>query len=109
MFILNTTIGVIEGTLNGFPFLDAPFVILDEPTAALDLISEYEIYKNFDEITKDKTSIYISHRMGSCRFCNDIIVFDNGHIVERGDHEQLLNLDGYYTKMWNAQAQYYMK
>lgn len=89
-------------------YKDAPFVILDEPTAALDPMSEYEIYKNFDAIVKDKTSIYISHRMSSCRFCDDIIVFDNGHIVERGNHEQLLNLDGYYTKMWNAQAQYYM-
>lgn len=88
-------------------YKDAPFVILDEPTAALDPISEYEIYSRFDEMVKDKTSIYISHRMSSCRFCNDIIVFDNGRIVERGSHEKLLKRDGYYAALWNAQAQYY--
>lgn len=88
-------------------YKDAPFVILDEPTAALDPISEFEIYSKFDEMVKDKTSIYISHRMSSCRFCNDIIVFDNGRIVERGGHEDLLKRNGYYAALWNAQAQYY--
>lgn len=88
-------------------YKDAPFVILDEPTAALDPISEFEIYSKFDEMVKDKTSIYISHRMSSCRFCNDIIVFDSGRIVERGSHENLLKRDGYYAALWNAQAQYY--
>lgn len=88
-------------------YKDAPFVILDEPTAALDPISEYEIYKRFDEMVEDKTSIYISHRMSSCRFCNDILVFEQGKIVERGSHEQLLKQDGCYTKLWNAQAKYY--
>jgi ABC-type multidrug transport system fused ATPase/permease subunit len=88
-------------------YKDAPFVILDEPTAALDPISEYEIYSKFDEMVKNKTSIYISHRMSSCRFCDDIIVFDNGRIVERGSHEKLIDKDGYYSKLWNAQAQYY--
>ncbi|BBF42222.1 ABC transporter, ATP-binding protein [Lachnospiraceae bacterium KM106-2] len=89
-------------------YKDAPFVILDEPTAALDPISEYEIYTRFDEMVKDKTSIYISHRMSSCRFCDDIIVFDQGNIVERGNHEELLGRNGNYAKLWNAQAKYYV-
>lgn len=88
-------------------YKDASFVILDEPTAALDPISEYEIYSKFDEMVNGKTSIYISHRMSSCRFCNDIIVFDNGRIVERGSHDKLLKRNGQYAALWNAQAQYY--
>ena len=88
-------------------YKEAPFVILDEPTAALDPISEQEIYERFDEMVKDKTSIYISHRMSSCRFCNEIMVFDKGKIVERGSHEELLARDGHYADLWNAQAQYY--
>ena len=88
-------------------YKDAPYVILDEPTAALDPVSEYEIYKGFDAMVQDKTSIYISHRMSSCRFCPNIIVFDMGEIVETGSHDDLLKLDGVYSTMWNAQAQYY--
>lgn len=91
-------------------YKDAPFVILDEPTAALDPISEYEIYSKFDELVKDKTSIYISHRMSSCRFCDDIIVFDNGRIVQRGKHDDLMQEeDMLYANLWNAQAQYYVE
>ena len=82
-------------------------MILDEPTAALDPISEAEVYAGFDEMVKDKTSIYISHRMSSCRFCNDILVFQNGTIVERGSHEKLLKKGGEYAALWRAQAQYY--
>lgn len=88
-------------------YKDAPLVILDEPTAALDPISEAEIYAGFDEMVKDKTSIYISHRMSSCRFCDDIIVFDKGQIAERGSHEALLSAGGQYARLWNAQAKYY--
>jgi len=88
-------------------YKDAPFVILDEPTAALDPVSEYEIYSKFDELVKDKTSIYISHRMSSCRFCDDIIVFHEGRIVERGNHEKLMKENNMYSRLWNAQAQYY--
>ena len=88
-------------------YKDAPFVILDEPTSALDPISEYEIYKRFDEMVQDKTSMYISHRMSSCRFCDNILVFDNGQIVEQGNHEKLLAQGGVYSELWNAQAQYY--
>ncbi len=88
-------------------YKDEPFVVLDEPTAALDPVSEAQVYAGFHEMVKDKTSIYISHRMSSCRFCDDIIVFDQGRIVERGSHEELLAGQGQYAKMWNAQAKYY--
>ena len=88
-------------------YKDAPFVILDEPTSALDPVAEYEIYQHFDKMVQDKTSIYISHRMSSCRFCDNILVFDEGQIVERGSHEQLIKEGGLYSELWNAQAQYY--
>lgn len=88
-------------------YQDAPFVILDEPTAALDPISEAEIYERFHEMVHDKTSIYISHRMSSCRFCDQIVVFEQGQIVERGSHETLLQNEGTYHDLWTAQAQYY--
>ena len=90
-------------------YKDAPFVVLDEPTAALDPLSEYEIYSRFDALVRDKTSIYISHRMSSCRFCQDILVFQEGRLVERGSHETLLEAKGLYASLWNAQAQYYVK
>jgi ATP-binding cassette subfamily B protein len=89
-------------------YKDAPFVILDEPTAALDPISEYEIYTKFNLIIGSKTAIYISHRLSSCRFCDTIAVFDHGNIIEFGTHEALLeNKAGKYYELWNAQAQYY--
>lgn len=89
-------------------YKDAPFVVLDEPTAALDPLAEYDIYKRFHEIVKNKTAIYISHRLSSCRFCDDIAVFHEGQIIQRGSHEQLLaNKEGKYYELWNAQAQYY--
>ena len=90
-------------------YKDAPFVVLDEPTAALDPISEAEVYTRFHEMVKDKTSIYISHRMASCRFCDDIVVFEDGRIVERGSHEELLARQGQYAGMWHAQAKYYVE
>ncbi|MBP5451691.1 MAG: ABC transporter ATP-binding protein, partial [Treponema sp.] len=88
-------------------YKDAPFVIMDEPTSALDPVAEYEIYQRFDQMVEGKTSIYISHRMSSCRFCDNIIVFDEGKIVEQGSHDQLMNNEGLYRELWNAQAQYY--
>lgn len=88
-------------------YKDAPIVILDEPTAALDPISEEEIYHKFDTLVQQKTAIYISHRMSSCIFCNQIIVFNNGQIEEIGTHESLLQKQGLYFQMWNAQAKYY--
>ena len=88
-------------------YKDAPVVILDEPTAALDPVSEYEIYSRFGEMTAGKTSVYISHRMSSCRFCDVVFVFDGGTIVQQGSHEALLAQDGLYSRLWQAQAQYY--
>ncbi len=89
-------------------YKDSPLVILDEPTSALDPLSEYEIYTKFDQLVKDKTSIYISHRMASCRFCDNIIVFDNGEIRQSGTHNDLMtNAGGLYEQMWSAQATYY--
>ena len=87
----------------------ALFIILDEPTAALDPVAESEVYSNFNDIISDKTAIYISHRLSSCRFCDDIAVFHEGVLVQRGSHEQLLaDINGKYYELWNAQAQYYV-
>ena len=89
-------------------YKDAPFVILDEPTAALDPVGEYELYTRFEQMVREKTSIYISHRMSSCRFCDEILVFEQGCIVQRGSHKQLMAEEGkLYQQLWNAQAKYY--
>ena len=88
-------------------YKEAPIMILDEPTAALDPLAEFEIYQKFDQIVEDKTAFYISHRLSSCRFCDEILVFDQGQIVQRGSHEDLVNQAGKYQELWQAQAQYY--
>ena len=89
-------------------YKDAPFIVLDEPTAALDPIAESEIYSKFNDIVGNRTAIYISHRLSSCRFCDEIAVFDNGQIVQLGSHEELAaDTGGKYHELWNAQAQYY--
>ena len=89
-------------------YKDAPFIILDEPTAALDPIAEAEIYSKFDEIAGDKTAVYISHRLSSCKFCDEIAVFHEGAVVQQGSHAELLaDRGGKYYALWNAQAQYY--
>ena len=88
-------------------YKDAGLVILDEPTAALDAIAEDEIYRNFNEITAGKTSIFISHRLASTRFCDHIAVFADGHIVEYGNHEELIQKNGLYAEMFEKQAEYY--
>ncbi len=88
-------------------YKNAPFIILDEPTAALDPISEAAIYEQFNGIVGQKTAVYISHRLASCRFCDEIAVFEEGKIVERGTHDGLLEQCGKYKELWDAQAGYY--
>ncbi len=89
-------------------YKDAPFLVLDEPTAALDPVSEYEIYSKFNDIAGDKTAIYISHRLASCRFCDNIMVFHKGRIIQKGSHDSLIaDAAGKYHELWYAQAQYY--
>ena len=89
-------------------YKDAPFIVLDEPTAALDPIAEAEVYAGFDTLIEDRTAIYISHRLSSCKFCDRIAVFENGSIVQSGTHDGLLaEAGGTYERLWEAQAQYY--
>ena len=91
-------------------YKDAPFIILDEPTAALDPIAEAEIYSKFNDIAGDKTAIYISHRLSSCKFCDEIAVFHDGAVIQQGTHDELVaDESGKYYELWNAQAQYYME
>lgn len=88
----------------------AGVIILDEPTAALDPYAEYEIYLQFEKMVKGKTAVYISHRLSSCQFCDRIVVFQDGKMVQCGSHAELLKeKDGLYAGMWNAQAQYYIE
>lgn len=90
-------------------YKNAPIVILDEPTAALDPIAEYEIYCQFEEMVKGKTAIYISHRLSSCQFCDNIAVFSDGVVAEYGTHNELVRKQGgIYAEMFAAQAQYYV-
>lgn len=89
-------------------YKDAPFIILDEPTAALDPVAEAEIYSKFNDIAGDKTAVYISHRLSSCKFCDEIVVFDKGEVVQQGTHASLTaDANGKYYELWHAQAQYY--
>ncbi len=91
-------------------YKDAPFMILDEPTAALDPIAESEIYARFNDIVTDKTAIYISHRLSSCRFCDNILVFHEGEILQYGNHNSLVSdKNGKYYELWHSQAQHYSK
>ena len=88
-------------------YKDAPVVILDEPTAALDPVAENHVYNQFNNFVEGKTAIYISHRLSSCRFCDRIAVFKNGQLCEYGTHDALLEQAGEYSRLWNAQAKYY--
>ncbi len=89
-------------------YKDAPFIILDEPTAALDPMAEAEIYSKFNDIAGDKTAIYISHRLSSCKFCDEIAVFHEGAVIQQGTHASLVaDEKGKYYELWHAQAQYY--
>lgn len=89
-------------------YINPPLIILDEPTSALDPIAEADIYEKFGEIVDCKTSIFISHRLSSCHFCDKILVFADGRIVEQGTHRELLNNhNSQYARLYNAQAKYY--
>ena len=88
-------------------YKDAPVIVLDEPTAALDALAEYQLYRNFDEMIGKKSAVYISHRLSSTRFCDSIAMFRAGEMIEYGTHEQLLEKGGAYAEMFEIQAQYY--
>lgn len=88
-------------------YKDAPFVILDEPTAALDPIAESQIYEKYNEITKGKSSVYISHRLASTRFCDRIILMEGASILEEGTHEALMKKGGKYAELFAVQSKYY--
>lgn len=89
-------------------YKDSPIVILDEPTAALDPRSEAEIYEKFNTLIENKMSIFISHRMSSTKFCDKVVVLEEGSIYEMGTHNELLKNNGIYYEMWHAQAKYYI-
>lgn len=88
-------------------YRDTPFIILDEPTAALDPEAEYSLYRDVKVNMKDKTILFISHRMSSCKFCDRIIVLSKGKIVEEGNHDELIKLKGIYSELFEAQAENY--
>ena len=90
-------------------YKESPVIVLDEPTAALDPIAEEQVYAGFSNTVGDRTAVYISHRLSSCRFCDEITVFDKGCIVQNGTHEELLEEEnGKYRELWDAQAKYYV-
>lgn len=88
-------------------YKDAPVIILDEPTAALDPIAENQVYQQYAELTRGKTSVYISHRLASTRFCDRIVLLEGQHIKEVGTHDELMALGGLYAEMFSTQAHYY--
>lgn len=90
-------------------YKDAPVVILDEPTAALDALAEAGLYESFDKLIGNKTAVYISHRLSSTQFCDHVAMFADGNMVEYGTHENLLQQDGAYAEMFRIQAQYYVE
>ena len=90
-------------------YKNAPVIVLDEPTAALDALAEAKLYQDFDKMVEGKTAIYISHRLSSTQFCDDVAMFKDAELVEYGTHESLLKAGGPYSEMFNVQAQYYLE
>lgn len=88
-------------------YKNAPVVVLDEPTAALDALAERDSYENFDKFANGRTTVYISHRLSSTRFCDNIAMFEAGELAEYGNHEELLQRKGKYAQLFEVQAQYY--
>ena len=89
-------------------YRNAPVVILDEPTAALDPVAEYEIYERFHDLIKNKTAIYISHRLSSCKFCDKIVVIGDHTVQEVGNHEELMARNGIYADLFQTHAKLYV-
>jgi ATP-binding cassette subfamily C protein len=88
-------------------YKNGSILVMDEPTAALDAIAEYNLYHELAEISRGKTVIFVSHRLASTRFCDRIALIGNGGIIEIGTHDELIKLGGLYREMFDAQAQYY--
>ena len=86
---------------------EAPLLVLDEPTSAIDAEAEYEIFNNLQKTYKDKTLILVSHRFSTVRNANKIFVVEDGQVTERGSHQELLNLNGKYARMFKLQAKGY--
>ncbi len=89
-------------------YKNAPVVVLDEPTAALDALAESKLYSDFDKLIGGKTAVYISHRLSSTQFCRSVAMFKDGHLVEYGTHDDLMKQNGAYAEMFRIQAQYYI-
>ena len=90
-------------------YKDSPILILDEPTAALDPIAESRLYERYNELSGGKTSVYISHRLASTRFCDRIVLISDKHIIEQGTHGQLMDLNGKYAELFEIQSKYYQE
>lgn len=90
-------------------YKEAPILILDEPTAALDPLAEQEIYEKYVQMSKGRTSLFISHRLASTRFCDRIVLLENGRITEQGSHEELMEKKGAYARLFEVQGKYYRK
>ena len=88
-------------------YSDREVLVTDEPTAALDALAEDKMYQEFNEMVKGKTAIFISHRLSSTRFCDKIVMFEDGKIIEEGTHDELMKTGGKYSDMFQIQAQYY--
>ena len=95
-------LGIAQALLN-----DPKILILDEPTAALDALAEDKMYREFEKMIQGKTAVFISHRLGSTRFCDKIAMFENGTVVEEGTHDELMAKNGKYAYMFQIQSQYY--
>lgn len=87
--------------------MDRPVIVLDEPAAALDPRAEYQMYQNFDRMVEGKLALYISHRMSSSRFCDKVLLFAEGAVVEEGTHQELMEQGGRYCELYRMQAEYY--